>query len=57
MLKELYLNKTDKQLKSILNLYTALLIMSFVMPIIFTAISYFLNGKIHFLDSSNKCNG
>jgi len=48
MLKEIYSNKTDKQLKSVLNLYTALLIVSVVMPIIFTTVSYYLNGKIHF---------
>jgi|GEM_PF-2175807 len=48
MLKEMYSNKTDKQLKSILGLYSGLLILSVVLPIIFTAISYFLNGKIHF---------
>jgi len=48
MLKDLYSNKTDKQLKSILNLYAALLIVSVVMPIILTIVSYLLNGKIHF---------
>lgn len=48
MLKELYSNKSDKQLKSILNLYAALLIVSVVMPIILTIVSYLLNGNIHF---------
>jgi len=50
MLKELYSNKTDKQLKSILNLYSALLIVSVVLPIIFTIVSYLLNEKIHFIN-------
>jgi hypothetical protein len=48
MLKEMYSNKTDKQLKFILGLYSGLLILSVVLPIIFTTISYFLSGKIHF---------
>jgi hypothetical protein len=48
MLKELYLNKTDKELKSFLNLYSGLLISTIIIPIILTIISYFLSGKIQF---------
>ena len=42
MLKEFYSNKTDKELKSMLNLYSGLLISSIVLPIIFTTFHYFL---------------
>jgi membrane protein YdbS with pleckstrin-like domain len=48
MLKEMYLNKTDKELKNMLNLYSALLISTIIIPIILTTISYFLSGKIQF---------
>ena len=48
MLKELYLNKTDKELKYMLSIYSAILISTIIMPIILTTISYFLSGKIQF---------
>jgi archaellum biogenesis protein FlaJ (TadC family) len=48
MLKELYYNKTEKQLKYYLDLYSGLLISCVVMPIIFATVSYFLNSKQHF---------
>jgi hypothetical protein len=48
MLKEMYSNKTDKQLKSIFNVYSALLIICIVSPIIFTIVGYLLNGKLYF---------
>ena len=48
MLEKLYASKTENELKSAFKLYSALLILSFVMPIIFSIVSYFLNGKISF---------
>ena len=48
MLEEMYKNKTDKQLKSALNLYSALFIVSVVIPIILAIISYLLNGKMQY---------
>lgn len=47
MLEKLYASKTEKDLKSILNIYYALLINSIVMPILFNAFSYYANGKIY----------
>lgn len=47
MLEKLYASKTEKDLKSILNIYYALLINSIVLPILFNTISYYLNGKTH----------
>ena len=47
MLEKLYANKTEKDLKSIMNIYYALLINSIVLPILFNTISYYLNGRIY----------
>ncbi len=47
MLEKLYTGKTEKDLKSILNIYYALLINSIVLPILFNTISYYLNGRIY----------
>jgi FtsH-binding integral membrane protein len=47
MLEKLYARKTDKDLKFLLNLYYALLIVSIVMTILFNALSYYINVKIH----------
>ena len=47
MLEKLYASKTEKDLKSILNIYYALLINSIVLPILFNTISYYLNGRIY----------
>ncbi len=46
MLEKLYENKTDKQLKSSLNIYAALLILSIIIPIIFICIGYFTSGRL-----------
>jgi FtsH-binding integral membrane protein len=51
MLEKLYASKTEKDLKSALNLYYALLIVSIVIPILFNAFSYYANGKIYFTKS------
>jgi FtsH-binding integral membrane protein len=51
MLEKLYASKTEKDLKSALNLYYALLIVSIVMPILFNVFSYYINGKIHLTKS------
>jgi FtsH-binding integral membrane protein len=51
MLEKLYASKTEKDLKSTLNLYYALLIVSIVMPILFNAFSYYADGKIHLTKS------
>ena len=50
MLKNIFKNKTDEQLKSLLKIYTALFIVSIILPIVFSAVSYFLNGKFHFFN-------
>lgn len=47
MLQKLYSSKTEKELKSFLNIYAAILIVSIVLPILFSTISYFITGKIH----------
>lgn len=47
MLEKLYSNKTEKELKSFLNIYAAILIVSIVLPILFSTIGYFISGKIH----------
>ena len=51
MLEKLYANKTEKDLKSIMNIYYALLINSIVLPILFNTISYYLNGRIYLIYS------
>jgi hypothetical protein len=48
MLDKLYSNKTEKELKSTLNVYTSLLIVSVLMPIVLITMSYILNGKAQF---------
>jgi len=48
MQEEEHPNKTDKQLKFTSSLYYGLLILSVVLPIIFTISGYFLTGKIYF---------
>jgi hypothetical protein len=48
MLDKIYTSKTNKQLQSALNLYSALFIVSIVMPIILATMSYLLNGKIQY---------
>ncbi|TDP59408.1 hypothetical protein [Flavobacterium dankookense] len=48
MLDKLYTNKTEKELKSTLNVYTSLLIVSVLMPIVLITMSYILNGKAQF---------
>jgi len=48
MLNKIHTSKTNKQLQSALNLYSALFIVSIVMPIILATISYLLNGKIQY---------
>ncbi|HAO51457.1 MAG TPA: hypothetical protein DCR35_20355 [Runella sp.] len=50
--KKMYSNKTDKQLKSMLSLYSGLLISCIVMPIFISIVGYFLNGKTYFLEIS-----
>jgi hypothetical protein len=48
MLDKIYTSKTNKQLQFALNLYSALFIVSIVMPIILATMSYLLNGKIQY---------
>jgi hypothetical protein len=48
MLDKIYTSKTNKQLQSALNLYSAVFIVSIVMPIILATMSYLLNGKIQY---------
>ena len=45
MLEKLYSNKTEEELKSFLNIYAAILIVSIVIPILFSTIGYFMSGK------------
>ncbi len=47
MLEKFYAGKTEKELKSMLNLYSALLILSIVLPILFNLVSYYINGKTY----------
>ena len=44
----MYSNSTEKQLKDYLDLYSGLLISCVVLPIIFTIVSYYLNGRANF---------
>lgn len=48
MLDKLYSNKSEKDLKAMLNLYRALLIVAVSLLIVFNGLSYFLSGKFHF---------
>jgi cytochrome c biogenesis protein CcdA len=48
MLDKIYTSKTNKQLQSALNLYSAVFIVSIVMPIILETISYLLIDKIQY---------
>jgi membrane protein YdbS with pleckstrin-like domain len=48
MQKEEHSEQTDKQLKSTSSLYYGLLILTVVLPIIFTISGYFLTGKTYF---------
>ncbi|MBC5837494.1 hypothetical protein [Flavobacterium muglaense] len=45
MLAKLYASKTDTELKTLLHIYTAILIVLIVLPLLFIAIGYFLHGK------------
>jgi hypothetical protein len=47
MLQKLYSSKTEKELNSLMNIYVAILIISIVLPIVFSTITYFINGKIY----------
>ena len=47
MLEKLYASKTEKELKSLFNIYAATLIVSIVIPILFSTIGYFISGKTH----------
>jgi hypothetical protein len=48
MLEKIYGKSSKKKLTYILSIYYALLINSFVLPILFLIIGYFLNDKIYF---------
>ena len=48
MLKNLYSNKTKKELNFFLSLYTGLLILCILLPVIFSLIGYLINDKIYF---------
>ena len=47
MLDKLYTNKSEKELKTLFNLYAGLLIVSIVIPILFSVFGYVVNGKIN----------
>jgi hypothetical protein len=46
MLEKLYANKSEKDLKSLFNIYSGLLIVSIIIPIIMSVLGYIVNGKI-----------
>lgn len=48
MLEKVYRNLSEKNVKYALIMYHGLLITSIVLPVLFLAVSYFLNGKIYF---------
>ena len=47
MPEKLYAGKTEKELKSTLNLYSAILILSIILPILFNLVSYYISGKMY----------
>lgn len=49
MIEKLYSDKTEKDLKFALNLYNALLVVSIMMPILFSTFSYITDGKINLI--------
>ena len=51
MLDKIYSTKSEKDLKSLQKLYTALLIVAVSLLIIFNLISYFLSGNFHLFPS------
>lgn len=51
MLEKLYENNTEKQLKFLQKLYTALLIVVAILLVVFNGISYFLWGNFHLIPS------
>ena len=51
MLDKFYSAKSEKDLKSLQKLYTALLIVAISLLIVFNGISYFLSGKFHLIPS------
>jgi magnesium-transporting ATPase (P-type) len=51
MLDKIYSSKSEKDLKSLQKLYTALLIVAVSLLIIFNLISYFLSGNFHLFPS------
>ena len=51
MLEKLYRNNTEKELKLLQKLYTALLIVVVSLLVIFNGISYFLWGNFHLIPS------
>lgn len=48
MLEKIYGNKTESELKFVLKIYTALLIVSLLLPILFNLIFFYINGKTNF---------
>lgn len=46
MLERFYSNKTEKDLRKMFNIYSALLILSLIIPILLSIIAYFMNGKV-----------
>ena len=51
MLDKFYSAKSEKDLKSLQKLYTALLIVAVSLLIVFNGISYFLSGNFHLIPS------
>ena len=51
MFDKIYSSKSEKDLKSLQKLYTALLIVAVSLLIIFNLISYFLSGNFHLFPS------
>ena len=48
MLDKIYKNSSEKGLKQALVVYGGLVISAIILPIVFLAIEYYLNGKIYF---------
>lgn len=51
MLDKFYSNKSEKELKSLLKLYSGLLIVAITLLIVFNGLSYFLSGNFHLVPS------
>lgn len=47
MLAKLYSKKSEKELKTLFNIYVALIIVSFIAPILFSILGYVMNGEVH----------